>query len=271
MSSNSIKYLACELTGRCQLRCVHCYADSAPGGDHGIMTDGDWLRVIDEAAMLGIGMIQFIGGEPTMRPALGEFVKHTLSAGLRVEVFTNLFHMTDTLWALAERPGVSLATSYYSDLASQHDSVTKRPGSHAGTRANIAEAVRREIPIRVSIVDRGDGQRVSAARTELTNLGVTRIKVGHQRAVGRGEPTGSPDLSQLCGRCGQGVAVGSDGDVTPCVIGRWLVVGNVRQGSLRDIVDGPAMADAMTQIRRSESGGDKKDDQSEDDGCSPAP
>lgn len=281
MSSNPINYLACELTGRCQLRCVHCYADSSPRGDHGIMTDGDWLRVIDEAAALGIEKIQFIGGEPTTHPSLRKLVTHALSAGLRVELFTNLFHMTDDLWALVEKPRVSLATSYYSDLAGEHDSITRRSGSHARTRANIAEAVRREIPIRVGIVDRDPGQRVQAAKVDLTTLGVTRIKVDRERQIGRGASTMPPNISQLCGNCGQGVAVSSDGDLSPCVIARWLVIGNVRDAPLGDILDGPVMSETMTRLRqefasrppsmrsrRDESGGDKKDEK-EDDGCPP--
>jgi hypothetical protein len=61
---------------------------------------------------------------------------------------------------------VSLATSYYSDLAAEHDKVTGRRGSHARTRANIAQAVARQIPIRAGIIGILDHQRVQqAART----------------------------------------------------------------------------------------------------------
>jgi MoaA/NifB/PqqE/SkfB family radical SAM enzyme len=57
-----------EITGRCQRECVHCYAASGPGSSHGIMTEWDWCRVIDQAAALGVRMVQFIGGEPTLHP-----------------------------------------------------------------------------------------------------------------------------------------------------------------------------------------------------------
>ena len=39
-------------------------------------------------------------------------------------------HTTDRLWALYGRPGVSLATSYYSPHAVEHDAITGRR-SHA--------------------------------------------------------------------------------------------------------------------------------------------
>ncbi len=58
-------FLELEITGFCQLKCVHCYAESGPHGGHGTMTAEDWEKVIDQAAEIGIRMIQFIGGEPT--------------------------------------------------------------------------------------------------------------------------------------------------------------------------------------------------------------
>jgi MoaA/NifB/PqqE/SkfB family radical SAM enzyme len=34
------------------------------------MSRSEWCRVIDEAAMLGVQLVQFIGGEPTLHPDL---------------------------------------------------------------------------------------------------------------------------------------------------------------------------------------------------------
>jgi hypothetical protein len=55
-------FLELEITGFCQLNCVHCYADSGPRGGPGTMTTADWERVIDQAAAIGVTMVQFIGG-----------------------------------------------------------------------------------------------------------------------------------------------------------------------------------------------------------------
>ena len=57
-----LRFVWLEITGRCQLQCKHCYAGSGPAGTHGRMTTGDWRRVIDEAAELGVRWVQFIGG-----------------------------------------------------------------------------------------------------------------------------------------------------------------------------------------------------------------
>jgi hypothetical protein len=108
----ALSFLWLEITGKCQLRCVHCYAESGPQGTHGTMKTDNWRRVIDEAATLGTRMVQFIGGEPTLHPALSELVGHVLSRGMTVEVFSNLVHVSSHLWSVFSRPGVRLATSY---------------------------------------------------------------------------------------------------------------------------------------------------------------
>jgi MoaA/NifB/PqqE/SkfB family radical SAM enzyme len=229
-------FLWLELTGQCQLACSHCYADSSPAGTHGTMTADDWRLVIDQAAEMGVRTVQFIGGEPTLHPDLPELVRHALSRALAVEVFTNLVHVTPAIWEAFGQPGVSLATSYYSDDPDQHAEITKRR-THARTRVNIAEAVRRGIPLRVGVIDLGDGQRAQEAMDELVSLGVQTVGYDRLRQVGRGVRDRQPGAAELCGRCADGVAaVSPDGSVWPCVFSRWLSIGDVRQQPLREIM-----------------------------------
>jgi MoaA/NifB/PqqE/SkfB family radical SAM enzyme len=51
---DDLTFVWLEITGKCQLQCSHCYADSGPSGTHGRMSTPDWLRVIDQAAGLGV-------------------------------------------------------------------------------------------------------------------------------------------------------------------------------------------------------------------------
>lgn len=245
-----LRFLWLELTGKCQLACVHCYADSGPTGTHGPMTAADWNRVIDESVGLGVEMIQFIGGE-TLHPDLPELLARAVDEGLEVEVFSNFVHVTPALWELFSRPGVRLAYSYYSDIPAQHAKITGRVGSHARTRENIAEAVRRRIPLRAGVIDVQDGQRARQAVLELADLGVTEVGVDRLRQEGRGLRDQPASIEQLCGNCAQGVAaVGPDGSVWPCVFSRWLPVGNVRDESLAEILAGPAITATRSTLER---------------------
>lgn len=245
----NVSFLWLELTGRCGLACAHCYAGSSPSGGHGVMTGAGWRSVITQAADLGVAMAQFIGGEPTLHPQFADLLSCAVEAGLAAEVYTNLTHVRDSWWDLFACPRVSLATSYYSDDPGQHDAITGRRGSHARTRANIAEAVRRGIPLRAGIISVREGQRAAQAHADLEALGVTRIGTDRLRHLGRAAGAGQPDVSELCGNCGRGIAaILPSGDVTPCVMARWLTAGNVRETPLADILSGPAMAAAIAVI-----------------------
>lgn len=247
-------FLWCELTSRCQLNCRHCYAESGPSGTHGTMHSDDWVRVLNQATELGVRMVQFIGGEPTLYPGLVHLVDHALRRGLVVEVFSNLVHITDELWQAFCRPGVSLATSYYSDDPAEHATITGRP-SYARTRGNIAEAVRRGIPIRAGVIDLGDGQRTDAAQRELVELGVVSVGYDPLRQVGRGVRDQLASVEQLCGNCGNGVAaISPHGVVWPCVFSRWLPVGNVLERELAEILSGPDAERVWNQLTQAFAG-----------------
>ncbi|RJL23302.1 radical SAM protein [Bailinhaonella thermotolerans] len=225
-----------DLTRLCQQQCTHCYNSSGPDGTHGTMTRHDWERVLGEGAALGATMVQFIGGEPTLYPDLPHLIRYALNAGLRVEVYSNFVRVTPALWRTFDQPGVQLATSYYSLDPAQHAAITRR-GTLPRIEANISEAVRRGIPLRVGLIDVLDGQHVEDARDRLARLGVSNMDVDQVRLLGRASvPTKPADASQLCGRCGDGrIAILPDGTVTPCPLSPWLVAGSVHEQQLADL------------------------------------
>ena len=236
-----VRFLELEITQNCQLTCPSlCYAQAGPTRSHGAMTDDDWRSVITQAAALGVKTVQFIGGEFSRRPGWDALVRHALDQGLQAQLYSNLFQIRAEWWELFEHPGVSLACSYYSDQADQHDQVTGRKGSHTKTRSNIVESVRRGIALQVGIVEVVEGQRVEQARMDLQALGVTRINMDRARGVGNAARTKAlPSVSELCGNCAHGrAAVMPDGQVTPCVLGRFLPSGSVRQTPLSEILAG---------------------------------
>lgn len=254
IATRGLRFAWLEITGKCPLECIHCYASSSPQGTHGNMGCEDWLRIIDQVADLGADMVQFIGGEPTLHRDLPRMIQHARAAGLEVEVYTNLVFIRQQLWEVFERHGVQLATSYYSPVAAEHEKVTTLKGSHARTRANIIEAVSRRIPLRVGVIGVLEGQQVHPAVTELVELGVDKDHIGVDflRQVGRGiraEEANPAQLSQLCGNCTSGtIAISPEGAVWPCVFSRWLAVGNVREETLDHILNGQTFSQVAGEL-----------------------
>ncbi|KUN00596.1 radical SAM protein [Streptomyces yokosukanensis] len=271
-ASSGITFLELEITRRCQLTCSsHCYAEAGPAKGHGSMTGEDWRRVIDEASAIGVETVQFIGGEPTLHPEFASLVRYALHAGLRVQVFSNLYRVRTEHWKLFSHPHVSLGTSYYSDDAEEHDRITGRKGSHDSTRANIIEAVRRGIHVKVGVIHMRDGQRSEEARAEMAALGVAKVHVDRVRGVGNAAKTLLPSTSELCGRCADGkAAVLPDGTVTPCVLGRFLPAGSVKTAGLKAVFAGQQWAQVAASIPRSRGNCAPDTCTPKEDSCTPS-
>lgn len=249
---SQLSLLWLEITGKCQLECAHCYADSGPTKSHGLMSCRDWERVIDDAAKIGVKSIQFIGGEPTLHPDFTSLLKRAVKRGLNVEVFSNLVNIKPALWELFKWGRVSLATSWYSDQAEDHERVTNRR-SFVSTKNNIRKAISLGIPIRVGVIGVHENQRVKEARQMLIDLGVNEKNIGYDdlRQVGRGVRNSDPSFDQLCGNCANGVlAVSPNGVVWPCVFSRWIPLGNVLNQTLSEIIASKVVRDKCKELKQ---------------------
>ena len=213
------------------------------------MTPDDWQRLMDQAAAIGVKIVQFIGGEATLDPDMPRLARYALGIGLDVNIRTNLVHVTPDMWDLFTQPGVSVGISWYSTDPAKHAEVTGSTASHARTRANIIEAVRRGVRLTAGVVEVVEGQDIDAAMAELRTLGVTRIDADRARGIGRAANGAAPVVSELCGQCGKGrAAIGMDGQLTPCVLGRFLIAGNVKDTPLGDLFAGDAWHEILTAV-----------------------
>lgn len=75
------------LTFRCQNNCVHCYA----GGPHETveLSTEQWKRVIDRVHEIGVFIVTFTGGEPTLRDDLPELLLYAQNKGVVSGLVTN--------------------------------------------------------------------------------------------------------------------------------------------------------------------------------------
>jgi sulfatase maturation enzyme AslB (radical SAM superfamily) len=250
-ASMPTRHLALDITRACQAKCDHCYNGSGPTGTAGDMTRETWLSVLEQAAHMGVGEIQFIGGEATLHPDLPELVNRALDLGMTVEVFSNLIHVRTGLWPVLRRHGVRLATSYYSDRAEEHESITRHRGSYQRTKDNIVRALSYGIPLRAALVDIREGQRIEEAMAELRALGVSSIRTDRLRGIGRGAAQGNGQgTAELCGNCTHGqAAVMPNGDVAGCVMsGAMMTAGNVLATPLAAIIGGQAWRDIAARV-----------------------
>ncbi len=90
--------LLAELTYRCNLQCPYCYNPLDLNSYSSELDVRTWMRVLDEAAAMGVVHVHFSGGEPTLRPRdLCALVAHARSKDLYTNLITQGTFLTDTL------------------------------------------------------------------------------------------------------------------------------------------------------------------------------
>jgi MoaA/NifB/PqqE/SkfB family radical SAM enzyme len=100
-----VVYLA--VTERCNVACVHCAMWQSSGPD--LPTEA-WFGIIDRiAAFCAPALVQFVGGEPMLRPDLERLVERAASRGLRVGLCTNGWPVTPARAGALASAGLEIA------------------------------------------------------------------------------------------------------------------------------------------------------------------
>ncbi|MDK2892114.1 12,18-didecarboxysiroheme deacetylase [Methanohalophilus sp.] len=78
-----------NITRRCNLKCLHCYAQADDRDFPDELTTEEGKKLIDDLADFGSPVILFSGGEPLVRKDLPELAEYAISKGLRAVISTN--------------------------------------------------------------------------------------------------------------------------------------------------------------------------------------
>ncbi|MFW5987453.1 MAG: 12,18-didecarboxysiroheme deacetylase [Methanohalophilus sp.] len=78
-----------NITRKCNLKCIHCYAQADDKDFEGELSTEEGKRLIDDLAAFKTPVILFSGGEPLVRKDLPELAEYAVSKGLRAVISTN--------------------------------------------------------------------------------------------------------------------------------------------------------------------------------------
>jgi radical SAM protein with 4Fe4S-binding SPASM domain len=133
------------VTFKCQNNCIHCYA----GGSHETeeLTTSQWKQVIDRLSQIGIFIVTFTGGEPTLRDDLTELLQYAQDKGMVTGLITNGRKLKDNTYVQAlEKAGLDFVqVTLESHKPEVHDLMTAAEGSWKETVVGIKNAVRSQI------------------------------------------------------------------------------------------------------------------------------
>lgn len=268
-----LKFLWLEVTSRCNLNCIHCYADGGPHRDMECLSvrndrfieqnpinTNEILQIISDAALEGCRQIQFTGGEPTIHPRLSEMILHARKEGFTfIEVYSNGTLMNEAMLDFFKKHDVHLAASFYSHRSEVHDCITKVPGSCRATLKTLSKIKERQIPLRIGIIamKQNETNVIKTKKYLLEKKFTDRVGIDALRPCGRGvnDDNHSVQYDSMKRRpqfwadwqeyvknheqnsCWHGkLAVSSTGNVMPCIFSRDEILANVRTEPLSKIV-----------------------------------
>ena len=78
-----------NMTRRCNLKCVHCYARAVDVHGKDEIDTASAKRMIDDLAAYGVPVMLFSGGEPLVREDLVELAAYAVEKGMRAVISTN--------------------------------------------------------------------------------------------------------------------------------------------------------------------------------------
>lgn len=234
-----------ELTGRCNERCVHCYASSGP--EVGDSLDYDLIEsVLRDASALGFRSVQLTGGDPLISQHFLAAASLVRELDLGLEVYTNGLALRREL---AERLGsldAKMAFSFYSHDSAVHDAITQTPGSHGRTLSAVLLALESGLRVRLGVIaSEKNAADIEETVAFLVAKGVpeSAIASSSERAVGRGTYRSEHRVGER-GRAHDGggarggkLCVTYQGKVVPCIFDRQTVLGDVRECRLSEIVE----------------------------------
>ncbi len=78
-----------NMTRRCNLKCVHCYAHAKNIPFENELTTQEGKTLLDDLAAFGVPVVLFSGGEPLMREDMPELAEYAVQKGMRAVISTN--------------------------------------------------------------------------------------------------------------------------------------------------------------------------------------
>jgi PqqA peptide cyclase len=178
--------LLAELTHRCPLQCPYCSNPLALDKAGVELDTATWLRVLEEAAELGVLQVSFSGGEPTLRRDLEDLIARAAGLGLYSNLITAGVLLDEArLHALVEAGLDHLQLSMQDAEPGNADRIGGYRGGHA-KKLRLAELVRAAgIPLTINaVVHRQNVDNLEAIIELAEACGATRLEVAHVQYYG---------------------------------------------------------------------------------------
>lgn len=182
-------------TQRCNLKCVHCYAQSEDRNYAGEMNTEEAKAMIDDLAAWGAPVLLFSGGEPTLRKDLLELMQYAKDKGMRVVISTNGTLITPEMAQAFAKVGLSYVGISLDGGPETHDKFRGIPGSFDKAIEGVHNAMNAGIKVGLRMtINKRNWQDINDVFDVLEKEGIPRACFYHLVYTGRGSELIKEDL-----------------------------------------------------------------------------
>ena len=129
-----MKWIAWEITRRCNLHCVHCRSSSElEAKEHPDFSTEEGMRIIDEISSVAKPVVVLSGGEPLLRDDCFDLARYGTEKGLRMCLATNGTLVTQDICEKILSSGIKMVSLSLDGSTPQvHDDFRQQPGAFEG-------------------------------------------------------------------------------------------------------------------------------------------
>lgn len=185
-----------NITRRCNLKCVHCYAHAKASESENELSTSEGKSLIDDLAEMGVPVLLFSGGEPLMRKDLPELAAYAVKKGMRAVISTNGTLITPEMAKVLKDIGLSYVGISLDGMQNINDRFRGVDGAFQSALNGIrnSKAAGIKVGLRFTINQANVGE-IPALFDLLEEMDIPRICFYHLVYAGRGSALIKDDLS----------------------------------------------------------------------------
>jgi len=185
-----------NVTRRCNLRCVHCYAHAKEEVGTDELTTEQGRILLDDLAAFGVPVVLFSGGEPLARRDLPELAAYAVAKGMRAVISTNGTLITAAVAQRLKEIGLSHVGISLDGMQEVNDRFRAVPGAFRAALDGIRNCQTAGIKVGLRFtINRFNVQEIPHIFDLIEEMDIPRVCFYHLVYAGRGSELVKDDLS----------------------------------------------------------------------------
>ena len=188
-------------TGRCNLRCIHCYASAADRDANGQMDTAAGRQFISDLAEFRVPVILFSGGEPLLRKDIFELAEFASKKGIRIALSTNGTLIDAATADIIQQTGFAEVGISLDGTSATNDLFRGKEGAYREALQGIRHCTVRGIRVSLRLTITAYNHREIPNIFDLVEAeGIDRVCFYHLAYSGRGDGLRGQDVTHARAR-----------------------------------------------------------------------